>query len=61
MNTKWNAIFSILGPKNSEKRWQYFYTYINLWTTMKFGFWDQLSMKKPKKKNYSVFYFVYVG
>ena len=26
-----------------------FYTYINLWTTMKFGFQDQLFMKKPRK------------
>ena len=27
----------------------FFYTYIILWTTMKFGFQDQLFMKKPRK------------
>ena len=36
------------------------YTYINLWTTMKFGFQDQLFMKKLKKL-YRVVYFVDVG
>ena len=50
MNTKWNANFSILGPKNAEKRIKKIcYTYFKLWTTMKFGFEDQLFMKKPRK------------
>ena len=26
-----------------------FYTYINLWTTIKFGFQEQHFMKKPRK------------
>ena len=34
-----------------------FYTFINLWTTMKFGCQDQLFLKKPRKI-YRVFYFV---
>ena len=37
-----------------------FYTYINLWTTMKFGFQDQLFIKKAKKKSTGCF-FVNVG
>ena len=34
--------------KNIFKKY-IFYTYINLWTTMKFVFKDQLFMKKPRK------------
>ena len=37
-----------------------FLTYINLWTSMKFGFQDQLLMKS-KEKIYWVFYLVNVG
>ena len=37
-----------------------FYTHINLWTTIKFGFQDQLLMKKARK-NSQGFYFVDVG
>ena len=34
-------------PKKTAKNISY--TYINLWTTMKFGFQDQLFIKKPRK------------
>ena len=34
--------------KNIKKKY-IFYTYINLWTTMKFGLKDQPFMKKPRK------------
>ena len=47
---KINANFSILGLKNAKQTAEnIFFTYINLWTTMKFGFQDQLFMKKPRK------------
>ena len=40
-------------PKNDQK---YFYTYINSWTTMKFGFQEQLFMKKPRKNLQTVLF-----
>ena len=60
MNTKSNANFSILGPKNA-KNWLeiFFYTYINVWTRMKFGFQDQFFMKKPRKKLQGVRFSLY--
>ena len=51
MNIKKNANFSILGSKNAQKTTgNICYTYINLWTPMKFGCQDYLFMKKSKKK-----------
>ena len=49
---KINANFSILGPENAKKKTaeHICYTYINLWTTMKFGFQDKFFMKKPRQK-----------
>ena len=40
--------------------WVPIYTYINFWTTMKFGFQVKLFMKEPGKI-YRVFYFIDVG
>ena len=36
-------------PKRSKEAEHIFLTYIILWTTMKFGFQDQLFMKKQRK------------
>ena len=37
-------------PKKSKKKAENIcYTYINFWTTMKFGFQEQLFMKKPRQ------------
>ena len=36
-------------PKMPKKNQKYFYTHINLWTAIKFGFQEQLFMKKPRK------------
>ena len=41
--------FLLWVPKMRKSDWEYFYIYINLWTTMKFGFQDQLFMKKARK------------
>ena len=50
VNTKWNAPFSILRPKNAKKQMKTFVTpFFNLWNTMKFGLQDQLFMQKTTK------------
>ena len=61
MNTKWNANFSILGPKNAEKQLKIFFTPILI-----YGLQWSLVFKinfswKSQKKNHRVFYFVDVG
>ena len=49
LKKKINANFSIWGSTNAKTAKIVFYTYINLWIIMKFGFQDQLLMKKPRK------------
>ena len=41
--------FLFCVPKMLKKAEHIFQTYINLWTTIKFGFQDQLYMKKQRK------------
>ena len=50
--------FQFWVPKMPKKTAEnIFYTYINLWTTMKFGFQDQLFMKKPRQNLQGVLFF----
>ena len=42
-----NEMLTFLLPKSAEN---IFYTSINLWTAMQFGFQDKFFMKKPRKK-----------
>ena len=51
MNTKRNTNFSIWGPKNATTKKtaeNICYTYISLWTTIKFSFRDQFFIKKKQ-------------
>ena len=50
IKNKIKSNFSILGLKNVKKKAEnIFLTYTNLWTTKKFGFQDQLFMKKRRQ------------
>ena len=61
-NKHTSRLLDQLGPEGrvGEKAENIFETYINLWTTMKFGFQDQLFIKK-RRKIYRVLYLVDVG
>ena len=52
--------FLFCVPKMSTTAENVFYININLWTKLKFGFQDQLFMKKTRKI-YRVIYLVDVG
>ena len=60
MNIKKMLTFLFWVPKMPKNGQNYFYTYINLWTTIKLGFQEQLLMKNPRK-NLQGFYLVNVG
>ena len=61
MNTKWNAYFSILGPKMPKNGWKYF---LHLYKFMDYNeVWFSRSTfhKKSQEQIYRVFYLVDVG
>ena len=54
---KFNTNFSILGLQNAKQLLKGVSTYINSWTTMKFGFDHQkIKMKKKKKSGCPIFH-----